>query len=332
MKPRFPIPGLPRNLVLVMAGMMLAACAETEFLAQTAKRVSKAEVPGEAAVPGIEGQYKIGKAYEINGVWYYPAVDYDYEETGISSWYGSEFHGRRTANGEWFDMNRLSAAHRTLPLPSFVRVTNLENGRSLVLRVNDRGPFAHGRILDVSRRAAQLLGFEVQGTARVRVQILAAESRAIAARLQNQATLASAGTPITVNRIPSVAVKSETLPPPSGAVAAEALPGRSPIVSASTTIEEPRAPDPVLGVVTQGPVAKTRIFVQAGAFAQYHNANQTRARLASLGPVEISSVLVDDRDLFRVRLGPLTSVEEADGVLERVIHSGYNDARIVVVD
>src|SRR5690606_18692928 len=124
--------------------------------------------------------YKIGKPYRINGVWYYPGEDYGYSETGIASWYGPAFHGRPTANGEVFDMNALTAAHRTLPMPSMVRVTNLGNGRAVVLRVNDRGPFAHGRIIDVSRRAAQLLGFERQGTARVRVEILEAESRALA--------------------------------------------------------------------------------------------------------------------------------------------------------
>ncbi len=110
--------------------------------------------------PAQVGNYKIGKPYEIAGQWYYPAVDYEYSETGIASWYGPKFHGKQTANGEIFDQHEISAAHRTLPLPSMVRVTNLENGRSLDVRVNDRGPFAHGRIIDMSRRAAQLLGFE----------------------------------------------------------------------------------------------------------------------------------------------------------------------------
>ena len=118
------------------------------------------------------GKYKVGNPYQIKGVWYYPKESFDHVETGIASWYGRQFHLKKTANGEIFDMNELTAAHRTLQMPSFVQVTNLENGRSLKLRVNDRGPFAHGRIIDVSRRAAQLLGFERQGTARVRVQIL----------------------------------------------------------------------------------------------------------------------------------------------------------------
>ncbi len=125
---------------------------------------------------GGEGIYKIGTPYNIDGVWYYPATNYAYDETGIASWYGEEFHGRNTANGEIFDANTFSAAHPTLPMPSIVQVTNLENGRTLVLRVNDRGPFVAGRVIDVSRGAARALGFEGQGTTKVRVKILAPES------------------------------------------------------------------------------------------------------------------------------------------------------------
>src|SRR5580698_2414497 len=125
----------------------------------------------DAGVPpgGGQGIYKVGNPYQIDGVWYYPAEDWNYDETGIASWYGPGFQERYTANGEVYDQNDLTAAHKTLPLPSFVRVTNLDNGRSIVLRVNDRGPFARGRIIDVSRRSAQLLGFYGIGTAKVRV-------------------------------------------------------------------------------------------------------------------------------------------------------------------
>src|SRR5581483_2533329 len=118
--------------------------------------------PHRAAAP--HPVFKIGAPYEVNGVWYTPRADYSYDATGIASWYGGAFNGRLTANGEIYDLNRLTAAHTTLPMPSIVEVTNLRNGRTLRLRVNDRGPFARGRIIDVSRRAAQLLGFETAGT------------------------------------------------------------------------------------------------------------------------------------------------------------------------
>ncbi len=128
--------------------------------------------PGGAVVAGDASRQKIGRPYQINGVWYVPARQDNYHKTGVASWYGAKFHGRSTANGEVFDMNAISAAHTTLPLPSIVRVTNLENGRSLTVRVNDRGPFVDGRIIDLSRAAARALGFEQAGTARVRVRYL----------------------------------------------------------------------------------------------------------------------------------------------------------------
>jgi rare lipoprotein A len=146
--------------------LLVGACAEVELVSHAAKQV------GPASQSRGGGHYKIGKPYEIDGIWYYPTVDYGYRETGIASWYGPKFHGNLTANGELFNQYEVSAAHRTLPMPSMVRVTNLENGRSIVVRVNDRGPFKNGRIIDLSTRAAQLLGFHRQGTAKVMVEIL----------------------------------------------------------------------------------------------------------------------------------------------------------------
>ena len=108
--------------------------------------------------------------YQVGGVWYRPRVQTGYDEVGIAAWYGPQYQGHHTADGEPFDMDRPSAAHTTLPLPCIVEVTNLENGRRARLRVNDRGPFARGRILDVSRAAARELGFEARGSARVRVR------------------------------------------------------------------------------------------------------------------------------------------------------------------
>lgn len=123
------------------------------------------------------GVYKVGNPYKVAGRWYYPKEDYNYVEEGMASWYGEDFNGKMTANGEHYNMNTLTAAHRTLPLPSIVKVTNLQNGRSVVLRVNDRGPYVKERIIDLSKRGAQLLGYLGQGTTRVRVEIMAKESK-----------------------------------------------------------------------------------------------------------------------------------------------------------
>jgi rare lipoprotein A len=124
----------------------------------------------EAPVPKVKGVYKVGKPYVINGVTYYPQEDPGYDRVGIASWYGTDFHSKQTANGERFDMNAVTAAHPTLPIPSYVYATNLSNGRTLLVRVNDRGPYKPGRIIDLSRQSARLLGFEGNGITQIRVR------------------------------------------------------------------------------------------------------------------------------------------------------------------
>lgn len=132
------------------------------------------------------GYYKVGNPYQIFGTTYYPKEDYEYSEIGTASWYGKDFHAKDTANGEKYDMNTLTAAHRTLPLPSIVKVTNLENGRSVILRVNDRGPYAKNRVIDISKRGAEILGYQMQGTAKVKVEIMAKESMRLKEAILNQ--------------------------------------------------------------------------------------------------------------------------------------------------
>jgi rare lipoprotein A len=286
-----------------------------------------------------EGIYKVGTPYQINGVWYYPAVDYAYAETGIASWYGPGFHGNATANGEGYDQNGLTAAHRTLPMPSMVRVTNLENGRQLALKVNDRGPFAHNRIIDVSRRAAQLLGFEQQGTARVRVEIMADESRQLAmlyGAATPVATQAAVVAPTTAAGSPQVtaapvgAVTTETLAAPGQAdqagkpVVGKAVP--EPIVGRASLAAGPQ-PD---GKVTLVPVRKTAMFVQAGAFTNVANANRLRLKLAPFGRSQVIPAIVGDQRFYRVRIGPIASLGQADAVLARIVAAGHPEARIIV--
>jgi rare lipoprotein A len=125
--------------------------------------------PGQP-VPKGGGVYRVGKPYVVAGRTYYPEEDINYRAEGLASWYGDDFHGRYTANGEIFDMHSISAAHPTLPMPSYVRVTNLRNHKSIIVRVNDRGPYANNRIIDLSVRTAKLLGFYGHGLAKVRVE------------------------------------------------------------------------------------------------------------------------------------------------------------------
>ena len=328
-----------RRFLLIVVGILaLTSCAETKLVMHGAKRIMGPSEPDAGAKTSPE--YKIGKPYQISGVWYYPQEEFEYDETGIASWYGTKFHGRKTANGETYDMNALTAAHRTLPMPNFVRVTNLENGRSLILRVNDRGPFARGRIIDISRRGAQLLGFQKQGTARVRVQVMADRTRALKARMRNQTDLAKVGSPITVDRLPKAKVQSQALPPPTN-TAPDAEIASLPTVQSQTPPAPPAPALPPLaptvekelelsGNVTQADKVDTNIYIQAGAFSLFDNANRVRARLAPLGDVKLSQVLVNGRDMYRVRVGPLADVDKADQVLIAVSEAGYKNAKIIV--
>jgi rare lipoprotein A len=265
-----------------------------------------------SAGSGGNGLYKVGQPYQIEGTWYYPAEDFSYDETGIASWYGADFHGKNTANGEVFDFNELTGAHRTLPMPSVVQVTNLDNGRSIKLRVNDRGPYARGRIIDVSRRAAQLLGFEVSGTAKVRVKILVPESIQVASLARRNG---SEDKPETLPAAPVAAVSAQELPspPPNPRMIANAVP-----------------PVPAAEPAALAPATALQIFIQVGAFAMADNAIKVKNRLDRLGAVKVQGVKVKGVEVYRVRLGPIASVDEADRLLDRVVATGLAEARIVV--
>jgi rare lipoprotein A len=191
--------GVWRAALLAALGFALSGCGGSGFL-------------GHGATP--HPTYKIGAPYTVKGITYYPRVDYDYDEIGMASWYGQDFQGRYTANGEVFDLNEPTAAHTTLPLPTIVEVVNLDNNRALRIRVNDRGPFARGRIIDLSRRAAQLLGFERNGTARVRVKVLKDESMRAAA-LAQRGIVGDSEEPVTeVAAAPAVPVQTAAAPSP----------------------------------------------------------------------------------------------------------------------
>ena len=155
-----------RRTAVLGLGLLAAACASTPE--------RRPELPSPASVG------RVGKPYQVNGRWYAPAHQPDYDAVGQASWYGAEHQGRPTALGEPFNRRSLSAAHTTLPLPSRVEVTNLENGRRPQVRVNDRGPFVPGRIIDLSEAAAEALGFRAQGLARVRVRYLGPGDRELA--------------------------------------------------------------------------------------------------------------------------------------------------------
>lgn len=321
---RFPRGGRVAALLLTTA--LLSGCAEANLFGHMAKKATSGDEP--PAATGTATTYKVGKPYQVAGVWYYPREDFDYDETGIASWYGPDFHAKMTANGETFDQNAVTAAHKTLPMPSVVRVTNLENGRSLVVRVNDRGPFVNGRIIDLSRRSAQLLGMEGQGTAKVRVQILPEESRVLAGKVKpggNEPQVAAAPREtVTAETLPPIGSREQAKPvlasakPASGAAARE--------TAAAERVERELASPQVENV----PVRATGIFVQAGSFSRHDNALRLQARLSGVGHPQIQSASVKGQTVYRVRFGPLGSVKEADDLLDSVIAAGQQDAKVIV--
>jgi rare lipoprotein A len=164
-----------RSVAAVAACLVLANCASSgKFASRVDPKYGVSSSPrvvelGEP-VPKGGGTYRVGKPYTVGGRVYVPEEDVNYREEGLASWYGDDFHGRLTANGEVFDMGSLTAAHPTLPMPCYARVTNLANGKSLIVRVNDRGPYHGNRLIDVSNKAAELLEFKGNGVARVRVE------------------------------------------------------------------------------------------------------------------------------------------------------------------
>ncbi len=288
---------------------------------------SSPEGPARPPLPSQGGGiYKVGQPYQIGDTWYYPREQPDYDETGVASWYGPTFYGRKTANGEVFDAEAMTAAHRTLPMPVNVRVTNLDNGKSVVLRVNDRGPFAKGRIIDVSEAAAKLLDFYGKGTARVRVTYLT-----------NAEINGRVPPPPTPSVIATAVAAAPTAKVDAGAL--DIVPGAAvapPVKVASMPIAAPSLPIPApnlepTGQVTKVPVpAVTNLYVQAGAFSTYENASRLVARLGPSGGLKVSTIEREGRKLFRVRAGPFSDVAQADAALAKLSALGSNDAQIVV--
>jgi rare lipoprotein A len=256
---------------------------------------------GPQAPPGIApgplvGNYKLGRPYQIKGRWYRPEYDPSYVRTGTASWYGADFHGLPTANGEVFDKEQITAAHPTLPLPSRVRVTNLDNGRTVEVRVNDRGPFIGDRLIDLSQAAARQLGYEGQGLAPVRVEFLGlADARGTPPK------------PMVAQRRPP------PLPVPAAVIAVAAVPpAASPARHASASV---------------CPVGDR--FVQIGAFGDSAQVHAAMAAVEGLERVQVEPAFAGSRAVARVRLGPVPDAQAAGRLLEQVAALGYTDAFVI---
>ncbi|SJZ48884.1 rare lipoprotein A [Enhydrobacter aerosaccus] len=311
-----------KTLALVLVAASLAGCGSHR---------------GGAPSTASRGTYKVGAPYTIDGVTYVPQEEFNHVETGTASWYGPGFHGKYTANGEVYNQAERTAAHRTLQMPAIVRVTNLDNGQSTTVRINDRGPYARSRILDVSRATAEELGMIRTGTAHIRIDQLPNESMAVkevalggGGPAEQMAAVArvSSGRGGTAASPPAVVQAAQPPPPPP-------VVQQPPVWTAPVPVQQP-APRPFTSPsnVTVASLAAAShaaggFFVQAGSFSSMTNAERQRDLVASYGTTEISQGTAGGREVFRVRLGPYTTSDAAGIVADRLKRSGYGDARVV---
>lgn len=330
----------PSLALVLVAGVSLAACA-------TPKYASRLPTTPGAPDAGIGGaHYKVGKPYQVGGIWYVPREQPDYDETGVASWYGPGFHTKATANGETFDQALVSAAHTTLPLPSWVEVTNLENGRRMEVRVNDRGPFVAGRIIDLSQEAARRLGFEQKGVARVRVRYLgpaqlpgAGLQYAAATRAPAPATMTPIANPApTPAYYPAQAAAPVAAQPEDLWTSPKTVSSPSTVAASELTpldLPAPAAPPPAptstvtSGVTTIGQSGDFRI--QAGAFTNWDNARKLADSIdaSGLGRAKIETVYEGGVNIYRVLIDGPSDELEAALLRERVVATGFADARVV---
>jgi rare lipoprotein A len=306
-----------RNLAIVLlAGASLAACA-TAKPQYAVRGPTTAGGSSSKAPSGAGGRYKVGEPYQVAGIWYVPKEEPNYDQRGIASWYGDEFHLKTTANGEVFDMTLPSAAHPTLPLPSIVEVTNLDNGRKIDVRVNDRGPFVGGRIIDLSREGARQLGFDRNGVANVRVRYVGPAPLGPPDASLRYASYTP--TPAPGLQLPAAPIPYEGLTAPSPApVAATPL--------APIPVSNP-APAPV---VTPAVATSAAYRVQAGAFADHGRARMVVDQLAPAGVATIETFnRPDGAPLYRVIVAGGPDEASAWSVRDRVAALGFADARVI---
>ena len=313
--------------LLFGTAIVVSGCSSLPLGHHFAQRISYEPAPNSA--PPITGKRKYGNPYKIMGKTYYPLRSSEgYREKGIASWYGDEFHRKPTANGETYNMYAFTAAHTTLPLPTWVRVTNLENSRSIMVRVNDRGPFVRGRLIDMSYAGAKALGFDQQGTVPVLVEAMPTDGSPLrptmlAARDAEQPTRSRVIEGSFTRRVAAEDDKDAATTPVPNLRTPSSPQVEEEMIKATPEVEE---------VITSD--AKTLhvpVYVQTGAFSDRVNAERQMADLNKIyNNVRIMEVNSNGRLFYRVRVGPLETVDIADQVLARLIHEGYKEAIIAI--
>lgn len=291
--------------LLVLAALSLAACGGNVRDRAPSGSVAIPDLPGDAVPrPEPRSRYGNGPHYEVLGETYRVMhSSAGYKERGVASWYGKKFHGRLTSNREPYDMYAMTAAHKTLPLPTYVKVRNLRNNKSVVVRVNDRGPFVHNRIIDLSYAAALKLDMVRDGTSLVEV------------------TAISFDEPMPGDRPVRIV---EPVAPPASATA-----------TATAAASAPQEPTPPAAAAPDTPEARkdNEIYVQVGAFGDRANAERRRAALLS-GGVGSAFIFADEAatpPMFRVRIGPIANVDDYDALVLKLEALGIKDPYLVTL-
>ena len=327
-----------RLLAVVALTLLLAACASTPPIRTAGGRYHPLPASPDHPVP--DGVPKIGAPYQVAGRWYTPADDRGYDTTGMASWYGPGFHGQWTANGEYYDQNFVTAAHKTLPLPCYVEVTALDTGRTIIVRVNDRGPFVNDRVIDLSRGAATQLGILRSGLTRVRVRRVNPSERvrlALRSGLPGGAVMSDRAVQLARARTPPPAVAPPRVPanlPPAApvpvAVVAAAAPSREDIDRDATPL--PALAPSAVEFAAAPAVETTQAFagpawVQVAALADQGRAAWLAGYLRPIGLATVEQA----GGLWRVRLGPFPDEDAARTALAKVQAAGYQEAHLVRV-
>ncbi|MDW3095631.1 MAG: septal ring lytic transglycosylase RlpA family protein [Gammaproteobacteria bacterium] len=286
--------------------VMVAACSSPLSKKDSAPKKSSTRVDrSEKVIPKVEPKSKYGnpKSYVVFGQRYYTlSTAKGYVEQGIASWYGTKFHGRRTSSGETYDMYAMTAAHKTLPLPTYARVTNKKNGRSIIVRINDRGPFHDNRIIDLSYAAATKLGIVTTGTGLVEVRAIdPRRSASVQANKPGQK-------PVLPKDVVDVA---------------------EPVSNTASSVEIVE-PSPSAEEVEK----KVGIFVQIGAFRSKENAYKFRNQFAAhqLGTVSVKEQILEDLPIYKVWIGPLDTVEQADRTVKKITQLGHKEYKLIFQD
>jgi rare lipoprotein A len=325
------VSGVRALVVVLCASTGLAACATG---GKPPRYVVSGPPSSAQTPPPSAGLHGTMKPYEVNGRWYTPHADPAYDEVGVASWYGAQFHYHRTANGEVFDQYVASAAHTTLPIPSIIEVTNLANNRTIRVRLNDRGPFVDGRILDLSREAAAELGYEKQGVARVRVRYIGPAPTLPTTRVASAADVTTPATrgagdiedqDFPVARAPVLLAAARPSKPPDNDIeVAPFNPPSAPARGAAITTTAVDGPPP------PAPVASAHGYlVQVGAFSSRDTAGRIAQRLGGAGQTAITPIQRNGATLYRLTVGAYPDASTAAAARARVVAQGLTDARVV---